>query len=456
MHSQLNATRVHAIEAPGTVDELRAIVRAAGAAGRAIAIAGGRHSMGGQQFGTGAVLIDIRGLDRVCAFDDERGHLTVEGGIQWPALLGFLERAQRSRPRPWGIYQKQTGADRLTIGGALSCNAHGRGLTLPPMVGQIESFVLMNDAGDEVICSRTCNPELFALAIGGYGLMGIITRVTLRLQAALTVRRVVTMVETPGLMAHLADRVRSGFRYGDFQFAIDDRDDTFLRRGVCSCYEPVAPATPVTSDPVRFSEAEWAALIVDAHRDKRRAFERFAARYLATNGQIYRSDEQSSAAYTDNYHAGVDRALGCAVKGSEMITELYVPRDCFEPFMACAREVLRTRRANVIYGTVRLIERDTETFLAWAREPWACVVLNLHVDHTPDGVKTAAATFRALIDAANGHGGSYYLAYHRWADRDQIARSHPRMAAFLEAKRRYDPEERFQSDWYRWHRDMLA
>jgi hypothetical protein len=139
-----------------------------------------------------------------------------------------------------------------------------------------------------------------------------------------------------------------------------------------------------------------------------------------------------------------------------MITELYVPRHRFEPFMAHARAVLRAWRANVIYGTVRLIERDTETFLAWAREPWACVVLNLHVDHTPRGVQTAAGTFRALIDAANAHGGSYYLAYHRWADRDQITRSHPRMRAFLEAKRRYDPEERFQSDWYRWHRDLLG
>jgi FAD/FMN-containing dehydrogenase len=412
--------------------------------------------MGGQQFGTGTVLIDMRGLQRICAFDEERGLITVEGGIQWPALLAFLAAAQHGRPRPWGIYQKQTGADRLTIAGALSCNAHGRGLTLPPMVGQVESFVLMNDAGDEVTCSRTCHPELFALAIGGYGLMGIITRVTLRLQPVLTLRRVVTLVETPGLMAHLADRIRSGCRYGDFQFAIDDRDESFLRRGVCSCYEPVAPGTPVTSDPIRFSEAEWAALIVDAHRDKRRAFTRFAERYLATSGQVYRSDEQLSAAYTDNYHAAVDRALGCAVAGSEMITELYVPRDRFEPFMADARAVLLGRRANVIYGTVRLIERDTETFLAWAREPWACVVLNLHIDHTPAGVTAAAGTFRALIDAANGHGGSYYLAYHRWADRDQITRSHPRMRAFLEAKRRYDPAERFQSDWYRWHRDLFA
>ena len=43
----------------------------------------------------------------------------------------------------------------------------------------------------------------------------------------------------------------------------------------------------------------------------------------------------------------------------------------------------------MIYGTVRLIERDDETVLAWAREPWACIIFNLHVDHTPAGDRTA-------------------------------------------------------------------
>lgn len=410
--------------------------------------------MGGQQFGTGTTLIDMRRLQRICDFDEDRGLITVEGGIQWPALLAFLDTVQRGKDRRWGIYQKQTGADRLTIAGALSCNAHGRGLLLPPIVGQVETFELMDAAGEERTCSRSSHPDLFALAIGGYGLFGIITRVTLRLQRAMKLRRVVSLADTGDLMALLKQRVRDGFLYGDFQFAIDDRDDGFLKRGVCSCYQPVADDTPLTEDPVKFSDAEWAALIVDAHRNKDRAFKQFSARYLATSGQIYGSDAQHGAAYADGYHADVDRALG-SVKGSEMITELYVPRTRFEAFMMDARAVLRTRGANVIYGTVRLIERDSDTVLAWAREPWACVVLNLHVDHTPEAVSTAAETFRSLIDAANTHGGSYYLTYHRWASRDQIERSHPRMRAFLEAKRRYDPEERFQSDWYRFHRDRF-
>jgi FAD/FMN-containing dehydrogenase len=412
--------------------------------------------MGGQSFGENTILVDTRGLDRVLEFDRERGLVTVEGGIQWPELLAFLETAQRGEDLPWGIQQKQTGADRLTLAGALACNAHGRGLTLPPIVAQVERFHLMNSEGHVVTCSRTENPALFSLAIGGYGLFGVITTVVLRLRRRHKLRRVVTIADTAGLMERMADRVRDGFEYGDFQFAIAAGHESFLRRGVFSCYVPVPADTPLTEDPISFSQEDWLSLAVEAHRDKQRAFERYSDAYLRTSGQVYWSDAQLSGHYPEDYHDHVDRSLGGAVKGTEMITELYVPRPRFEGFMADARELLEGRRADVIYGTVRLIEQDRETFLAWAREAWACVVFNLHVDHTLRAVANAGDTFRDLIDVAVRHEGSYYLAYHRWARREHVERCHPRMRAFLEAKLSYDPTELFQSDWYRWQKGLIS
>ena len=103
-----------------------------------------------------------------------------------------------------------------------------------------------------------------------------------------------------------------------------------------------------------------------------------------------------------------------------MITELYVPRPALPAFLAAARADFRQHGAQLIYGTIRLIERDDESFLAWAREPWVCTVMNLHVDHSADGIAKAAGDFRRLIDRAIEHGGSYFLTYHRWASRAQI------------------------------------
>ena len=104
----------------------------------------------------------------------------------------------------------------------------------------------------------------------------------------------------------------------------------------------------------------------------------------------------------------------------------------------------------------RLIEQDDESFLAWARESWACVIFNLHVTHSPQGIEQAADSFRGLIDLGIKHGGSYYLTYHKFARREQVVACYPQFQQFLALKKKYDPDEHFQSDWYRHYRKMFG
>ena len=47
-------------------------------------------------------------------------------------------------------------------------------------------------------------------------------------------------------------------------------------------------------------------------------------------------------------------------------------------------------------------------------------------------------------------------AYHRWATRQQIKTCYPQFPEFLRMKRKYDPAERFQSNWYRHYKEMFA
>jgi hypothetical protein len=101
------------------------------------------------------------------------------------------------------------------------------------------------------------------------------------------------------------------------------------------------------------------------------------------------------------------------------------------------------------YGTIRLIEKDEESFLAWARERYVCIVCNLHVVHTDNGRAKAVTDFRRIIDRAIEHGGSFFLTYHRWATKQQVSTCYPRFVDFLRLKRQYDAHERFQSEWYR-------
>jgi FAD/FMN-containing dehydrogenase len=456
VHSQLTATRVNRIVAPLTVDAARNAIRAARNERRAVCIAGSRHSMGAQAFATDGVLIDIRKLDRVLNFDTGQGLIEVESGVQWPQLLAYLIETQRGRPRQWGFSQKQTGADRLTLGGCLSANVHGRGLTLPPFVGDVESFRLLDARGELLNCSRSENPDLFRLAIGGYGLFGLIYSVTLRLTPRRKLRRVVEVRGIDGLPGAFAKRIREGYLFGDFQYSIDERSDGYLRDGVFSCYRPVADSTPMPEAQKELAEDDWADLLYLAHADKAEAFRRYAGYYLSTNGQLYWSDEHQMSIYPDNYHRAIDRKLKSTHKATEAITEIYCEREALERFMADVREDARRHRVDIIYGTIRLIEQDKESFLAWAKKPYACVIFNLHVTHTADGRRHAADAFRRLIDIGMRHGGSYFPTYHKYATRKQVEGCYPQFPEFLELKLKHDPGAAFQSDWYRHYRKMFA
>jgi FAD/FMN-containing dehydrogenase len=456
VHSQLNATRVHRIMEPETLDAARIVLRAASREGRAVCVAGGRHAMGAQAFATDGILIDIRRLNRVLAFDPERGLLEVESGMQWPQLLSDLASAQRGRARQWGFSQKQTGADRLTMGGCLSANVHGRGLTLPPFVSDVESFKLLDSRGELLDCSRTENPDLFRLAIGGYGLFGFIYSVTLRLVPRRKVQRVVEVRDIDGIPAAFADRIRDGFVYGDFQYSIDSQSDDFLRQGVFSCYRPVADSTPIPEAQRGLADRDWIDLLYLAHVAKAEAFKRYAGYYLSTNGQVYWSDEHQMSIYPEDYHRDIDRRLKSRYNATEAITEIYCEREALERFFVDVREEAHRNKVEIIYGTIRLIEQDKDTFLAWAKKPYACVIFNLHVVHTPEGVRRAADAFRRLIDIGIKYDGSYYLTYHKYATRKQVETCYPQFSEFLKLKRKYDPAEIFQSDWYRHYRKMFA
>ena len=255
-------------------------------------------------------------------------------------------------------------------------------------------------------------------------------------------------------MPAFAGRLAAGYLYGDFQFAIDPDSPAFLRRGVFSCYQPVAASTPMPDRQLSLDERDWERLIHLAHTDKSAAFDRYSSFYAATSGQIYWSDTQQLSTYLDGYHRPLDAHLGH--RGSEIITELYVPRETLADFMAEVAADFRAHGVDLIYGTVRLIRRDAESFLPWARQDYACIIFNLHTRHTAGGIAGTAATLRRLIDTAIKRDGSFYLTYHRHATREQVERCYPRFPEFLAAKRAYDPQERFQSDWYRHYRNLFA
>ena len=260
IHSQLNSTRVSRLVRPTDLGQLEATIADAARKSIPVSVSGGRHSMGGQQFGTDTVHLDMRSLRRVLAFDRDRGLIEMEAGIQWPELVEWCDRNQRGSGPRCGIRQKQTGADRLTLGGALASNIHGRGLSYPPIVADVVSLVLLDARGDLQQCSRTENPELFSLVVGGYGCFGVVYSLVLKLAPRQIVERVVEVRSIQGLDSAFEERIEDGFLFGDFQFKTDESAEDFLETGVflllsAACPGCTAASTSASATALAMAEA---------------------------------------------------------------------------------------------------------------------------------------------------------------------------------------------------------
>ncbi len=451
--SALNATTVREVVRPESVDDVVAAVRRAGTEGAAVSVSGSRHSMGGQQFGSGNIHLDMRSLNGIRSLDAVSGIVDAEAGIEWSELIDGMLQLQAGHvgdgTPAWGIRQKQTGSDHLTLGGALASNIHGRGLRQRPIIEDVESFTLVDPSGAVREVDREREPELFRLAIGGYGLFGVVTSVRLRLAPRQLMRRRVSLVTVDRLLAGFEERIAEGATFGDCQFSIDPASDDFLQLGILSTYAPAPDASAIPGGQQVLSREAWGRLLYLSHVDPAGAAKAYVDHYLATDGQLYWSDLHQRSEYVGGYHAMLDQFTGETTPGSDIITEIYVPRDALETYMTSIAEEFRDGEPRIVYGTIRLVERDTEAVLTWAREPWACIIFNLHARHDEHGLHEAVQGFRHLIDLALACGGSYYLTYHRFATPAQVEAAHPRIREFIAAKKRLDPDGRFQSDWYR-------
>ena len=115
-------------------------------------------------------------MNRVIAYDRERG--TITGG---PGLT--IAQIWRTTLADGWWPPVVTGTMFASLGGLAAMNAHGKNNFKRGTVGdQILAFTILVPTGEEIRCSREENSDLFHAAIGGFGMLGCFTSVTLQLK----------------------------------------------------------------------------------------------------------------------------------------------------------------------------------------------------------------------------------------------------------------------------------
>ncbi len=161
---------------PTTVDEVRSALIHAGAEGYTVALRGAGRSYGDAAMNGGNLVVDLTSMRRVLAWDPATGIIDVEPGVTiedlwrlclkdgwWPAVV------------PGTMFP--------TIGGCAAMNIHGKNQFAMGGTGdQILDADLLTPAGELLRISRTENADFFHAAISGFGMLGTLTRIRLKLK----------------------------------------------------------------------------------------------------------------------------------------------------------------------------------------------------------------------------------------------------------------------------------
>ncbi len=135
---------------------------------------------------------------------------------------------------------------------------------------------------------------------------------------------------------------------------------------------------------------------------------------------------------------------------------LLVPPAALAGFLERIRAEARAWRVPVQRVVVRPTLPETQTRLRWARRDYAAVELRLRAPQELAAATRTIEARRAFIAAAIECGGSFELLPASPAGRAQVLACYPDLGSFLAEKRRHDPAERLQNDWYRRYRSLLS
>ena len=150
-----------------SVEDVKAAVAFGRARGMSIAVRSGGHSLPGHSVADGALMLDLRDLNKV-SVDTAARRAVVQGGAVWSDVDAA---AQAHGLAVTGGHVTHTGVAGLTLGGGIGHLMRKLGLTIDSLI----SAQIVTADGRALRASATENPDLFWAIRGGGGNFGIAT-----------------------------------------------------------------------------------------------------------------------------------------------------------------------------------------------------------------------------------------------------------------------------------------
>jgi FAD/FMN-containing dehydrogenase len=413
------------------LERLRTALGEARSAGRPFIASAARHSMGGQSLvrdGTVATL-NQQWLEADTAAKVYR----VAAGTRWSTVIAKLDAIGFSP----AVMQSN---NDFGVASTFSVNAHGWPVPFSGCGSTVRAITMLLADGTDVRCSRTENADLFRFAMGGYGLLGVIAELELDMVPNVMLTPTFEPASGSEIGALFAQRLSSDpsirMAYGRMDIALD----RFFERALLITYRPTQDQDrlPTVSGSGFVSRASRYIFRAQVESDRAKRFRWWTEADLQT--WLPRDATRNSLMNEPVITLG-DRDPS----RTDILHEYFVAPARFAEFVEACQEVIPASYQQLLNITLRYVETDRDSVLAYATEPRIAAVLLFSQEMTARGEGDMARMTHALIERVLALGGTYYLPYRPHASLDQLSRGYPRAAEFAAKKREFDPDLRFRN-----------
>ena len=161
---------------PSQVEQVADLFELARRGGIPIALRGAGRSYGDAALNAGGIVIDIQRMNRILEWNPETGVITVEPGVTIQQLWQYILSDGWWPPVVPGTMFP-------TLGGCLGMNIHGKNNWKVGTIGEnVLAFTALLPSGETITCTPQENEELFYAMIGGLGMLGVFTSITLQMK----------------------------------------------------------------------------------------------------------------------------------------------------------------------------------------------------------------------------------------------------------------------------------
>lgn len=436
--SNLNQTRIDIIvkvanHADSAIFQIKNLIKLAIEQKKSISIAGAQHSMGGHTIYKNGILLDMKGFNEM-KFESENNILLVGSGALWSNIIPYLDQHGKS-------VKVMQSNNSFSVGGSLSVNCHGWQANSAAIASTVASFRLINSDGQILNCSRTENAELFSLALGGYGLFGVILDVKLKVTDNQTYIAKQYLIKSKDYYSEFKKHVGSDPNVEMAYGRININPDHFMEEAILSTYAVEQGAQKELNERTfpTFRRTLFRGSVNSSYgKNLRWTAEKIAARVI--DGKAFSRNKLLSE--------GVEVFQNTNPDYTDILHEYFVPGDSLANFIGAVQKIIPNYQVDLLNITVRNVLKDNDTFLSYAKENVFGLVMLFNQKKDGIAEKEMSKLTQELINTAIKYNGSYYLPYRPHASKTLMYKAYPTALPFFQLKQKYDPAQVFRNMFY--------